>query len=73
MKATVSEKGQVTIPKVLRQRLGIQPGQVLEFVEENGRLVATKASTNGPFQSLYGILRLDRSVDEMVREMRDPE
>lgn len=27
----VSEKGQVTIPKSLRERLGIKPGQMREF------------------------------------------
>ena len=43
MKITVSEKGQVTIRKALRDRLGIQPGQVLDVREEAGRLVATKA------------------------------
>ncbi|MBL8932738.1 MAG: AbrB/MazE/SpoVT family DNA-binding domain-containing protein, partial [Kineosporiaceae bacterium] len=42
MKVTVSEKGQVTIPKQLRDRLGIEPGQQLEFSEEDGRLVARK-------------------------------
>lgn len=73
MKAVVSEKGQVTIPKALRKRLAIQPGQVLEFAEENGRLVATKASASSPFQSLYGVLQLQGRVDEVVREMRDPD
>jgi len=29
----VSEKGQITIPKRLRGRLGIRPGQVQEFSE----------------------------------------
>ena len=43
MKVIVSEKGQVTIPKHLRDRLGIKAGQVLEFHEESGRLVAVKA------------------------------
>ena len=73
MKAIVSEKGQVTIPKQLRKSLGIQAGQVLEFLEENGRLVATKTQTVSPFESMYGILKLDRSVDDVVRELRDPE
>jgi AbrB family looped-hinge helix DNA binding protein len=34
MTATVSEKGQVTVPKALRDRLGIRPGEVLDFDEE---------------------------------------
>lgn len=29
--ATVSDKGQVTVPKSLRDRLGIRPGSRLEF------------------------------------------
>jgi antitoxin PrlF len=33
MKAVVAERGQVTIPKRLRDRLGIRPGTVLEFQE----------------------------------------
>ena len=41
MKTTISKKGQVTIPKPLRDRLGLLPGQVLDFEEEKGRLVGT--------------------------------
>ena len=40
MKAKVAERGQVTIPKALRERLGIVPGTVLDFIEEQGRLIA---------------------------------
>ena len=43
MKARVAERGQATIPKRLRDRLGVKPGTVLEFNEEHGRLIAVKA------------------------------
>lgn len=33
--ATVTSKGQVTIPKEIRDRLGIDPGQELEFSVED--------------------------------------
>lgn len=36
---TFSSKGQVVIPKGLRDRLGIRPGDVAEVVEEDGKLV----------------------------------
>ncbi len=70
MKAVVSEKGQVTIPKPLRDRLGIKAGQELEFVEERGRLVATKASTTDAVENVYGILQLDVSTDDLVTRLR---
>jgi AbrB family looped-hinge helix DNA binding protein len=70
MKTTVSEKGQITIPKLLRDRLGIRPGQVLEMREENGRLVATKATQVDPVESVYGILQLDRPTDQLVALLR---
>ena len=70
MKSVVSEKGQVTIPKTLRDRLGIRPGEVLDFHDEEGRLVATKASPQDPVDAVYGILRLDGSTDELIRELR---
>ena len=33
----VTSKGQVTIPKAVRDRLGIREGSRVEFAEENGR------------------------------------
>ena len=57
MKTTVSEKGQITIPKKLRQRLGIRHGDVLEFEEENGRLVASKYLGDDPVAAVYGSMR----------------
>ena len=70
MKAIVSEKGQVTIPKALRDRLGIRPGQVLDFCEEKGRLVAKKTNAKDPIESLIGILKLGKSTDEIMKELR---
>ncbi len=70
MKTIVSEKGQVTIPKPLRDRLGIRPGQVLELWEEKGRLAAVKVTSEDPVASVYGILKLDRSTDELMRTLR---
>ncbi|MFQ5929219.1 MAG: AbrB/MazE/SpoVT family DNA-binding domain-containing protein [Acidobacteriota bacterium] len=70
MKSTVSEKGQVTIPKLLRERLGIQPGQVLEFREERGRLIASKVTPEDPLESVYGILNLSGSTDEIIASLR---
>jgi AbrB family looped-hinge helix DNA binding protein len=70
MKTTLSEKGQVTIPKPLRVRLGIRAGQVLEVNEERGRLVMTKRARREPFDKYFGILKLGRRTDEILKELR---
>ena len=70
MKSKVSEKGQVTIPKYLRDRLGIRPGAVLDFQELKGGLVATKVSGRDPVDAVYGVLKLNRPTDELLEEMR---
>ena len=72
MKATVSQKGQITIPKRIRDRLGIRPGEVLDFDEEGGRLVARKAGGRDRVAELYGSLALDEPVDEFVSRLRGP-
>ena len=72
MKAVVSEKGQVTIPKQVRDRLGIVPGQELDFTEEDGRLVARKVQDRDPVTAVYGILTLPSGSDALVDELRGP-
>lgn len=37
MLSTLTSKGQVTIPQALRQRLGLVPGQAVEFVHHDHR------------------------------------
>jgi AbrB family looped-hinge helix DNA binding protein len=71
MRAIVSEKGQVTIPKALRDRLGIRAGEVLDFAAERGRLVARKQVAEDPVDAVYGILDLGASTDERLAELRD--
>ncbi len=69
-RATVSEKGQVVIPKALRDRLGIRPGQELEFSDQRGKLVVRKVAAQDPVDRAYGVLRRKRGVDETLRALR---
>jgi len=71
MQAKVAERGQVTIPKRLREKLGIGPGTVLDFEARAGELVAVKVQRRGPIDAVYGRLGSGRSTDELVRDLRD--
>ena len=70
MKAKVLERGQVTIPKVLRDQLGIKSGVTLEFWEEGGRLVASKVESLDPVDVVFGSLGTGRSTDDIMRDLR---
>jgi AbrB family looped-hinge helix DNA binding protein len=70
MKAKVAERGQVTIPKALRERLGIVPGTVLDFIEEQGRLIAKKSETSDVVDQVFGSLGRGRNTDDVLQEIR---
>lgn len=72
MNCIVSEKGQVTIPKRLREGLGLSAGSVLDFSEEEGRLVARKVVAENPIANWRGKGRLPagRSVDDYISKSR---
>jgi antitoxin PrlF len=70
MKATVSSKGQVTIPKVLRERMGITNGVVLYFREEKGKIIAERVQVESPVAAVYGLFRDGRRTEDVMRELR---
>jgi AbrB family looped-hinge helix DNA binding protein len=70
MKAVVAERGQVTIPKRLRERLGFRPGTVLEFRKEDDKLIAEKAEMTGALDRWYGSLGRKRRTDDIIRALR---
>jgi AbrB family looped-hinge helix DNA binding protein len=72
VKAIVSEEGKVTIPKGLRDTLGIRKGTVLEFEAVAGKLVAVKKSATDGFMRWRGKGKLpgDSGVDEYLSRVR---
>lgn len=70
MKTRVSEKGQVTIPKKLRDQLGIRFGDELDFEADAGRLVVTKVVEQDALEAVWGTMDLGMSADEWVDELR---
>ena len=73
MKTTVSEKGQITIPKRLRDRLGLRGGTILDFEEADGGLFGRKVNTVDALDEVYGIFELPAGgTDGFIREIRGP-
>jgi len=67
---SVTEKGQVTIPKDIRNRAGINPGDDLEFKLVDGELKIEKNVEENPFSEWKGSLDTDKSTEEIMEELR---
>jgi antitoxin PrlF len=67
---TVTRKGQVTIPKPVRDRLGINPGSKVDFeVAEDGRAflrVGKPAVKPGRFERMRGTATSGLTTDEIM-------
>ncbi len=72
MKATLTSKGQITIPAPIRRRLGLEPGQVLEFDESTPYLLATPIFDENAMRALVGCAgdRMAMTSDEWLDETR---
>ncbi len=77
MAATVTRRGQVTIPKRLRERLDIQPGSSVEFeLSPNGRVAIFKVEPQSrapDFTRFRGLLPQGPSTDDVMRLTRGEE
>jgi antitoxin PrlF len=73
MNAVLSEKGQVTIPKLIRDELGLVPGTILDFSEEDGKIVGRKVVAENPITAWRGRGRLPigKTVSEYLSIVRD--
>ncbi len=70
----VLPKGQITLPKKIREELGIEEGDVLILEKKGGGIELKKAKT---IKDFYGFLRgrrgvnrrdIDKAVEEAIRE-----
>jgi AbrB family looped-hinge helix DNA binding protein len=69
----VTRKGQVTVPKRLRDKFGITTDTPVEFREERGRLVLVKKDAAPAVRRIrgrLGRLPFGRDVDAFVRAVR---
>jgi AbrB family looped-hinge helix DNA binding protein len=71
MDATVAERGQITLPKAVRDALGLTKGTKLKIEIEGGRIVMRK-DVSDALSRVRGRLKLPAGVstDDVMRELR---
>ena len=74
MPVTVTTKGQVTIPKPVRDRLGIKPGSTVDFeLTPDGHVVLVKLGAHRPrsrFEALRGRAGKGLTTDQIMELTR---
>ena len=69
--STVTSKGQITIPKVVRERLRLEPGDKVYFdVRDDGSVLMV--ACNEPVENLFGMFRHKAGRRSMTIEEMNP-
>ena len=67
----ISERGQITIPKRLRERFGFRPDVEVEITPTAGGLLIRKqTNSEHPVDQVHGILTGRMSTDDYIEEIR---
>ena len=67
----ISERGQITIPKPLRDRFGMNPDVDVEITPtEHGLLIQKRTTARHPVERVYGVLGRSGSSDDYIEEIR---
>ena len=72
MEATVAERGQITLPKAVRDALGLTKGTKLKVELEGGRIVLRKdvGDTISRLRGRFKLAEGYKSTDEAMRALR---
>jgi len=70
MKSKMTERGQITVPKALRERLGLREGDELEFEEQEGTILLRRIHVTDPMRGLLGMLKNPVDVDGYLSQTR---
>jgi len=67
----ISERGQVTIPKALRERFGLHKDVEVELIPaKEGVLIQKRSRGVHPVDRVYGILNRPSETDHYIEEIR---
>ncbi len=71
MEATVAERGQITLPKAVRDALGLTKGTTLKVELDGGRIILRK-DVGDALSKMRGRIKLPEgtTTDDVMRELR---
>lgn len=73
----ISSKGQVTVPREIRKRLGVKTGDRVEFVLDDGKIsIRPAGNAENPFAKYAGALPAfssAREINAWIKTLRNEE
>lgn len=72
MGSRLTDKGQITVPRLVRERLGLRPGDEVEFVADGEGYRLRKVLRTNPFSRYRGHLDAlaGQDPDGLLRDLR---
>ena len=71
-RAKLTSKGQITVPKKVRESLDLHTGDEIEFIEDSGQFRVSKCVSDDWIEKWSGYLKhlRGRNPDDLIEEMR---
>jgi antitoxin PrlF len=70
MRATLTSKGQITIPKEIRDAMGLKAGSQVDFVQRDGVVYLLPDDPEARIRLFLGILSEPGRTDEVLADLR---
>jgi antitoxin PrlF len=79
-RSRITAQGQISVPAEIRRKLGLRPGSVLEWTEEDGRIVIRRVGKytwedvhkavfpHGPPRKAVTVEEMDEGIREYIRK-----
>ncbi len=70
LESVISERGQITLPKELRDHLGLKPGTVVAFVPSDQGILIKRSSSSSSLREVFGVVKDKIPTDDYLRQIR---
>lgn len=68
--SVISERGQITLPKELRDRLGLKPGTTVTFVPSEQGILIKRAAASSSLREVFGTVKDKIPTNDYLKQLR---